>query len=199
MTATVTPSDPAYVVVAADTSKVVVAGGTSKTIVAKDTSSVVVAKDTSKVIVAGETSKTVVAKNVSRVVVACKQGPKGVRGPTGPSGSGSFTMIAGEIIGANAPIKTGGDNLAYIGSNLVPADVGAVVGISENAALIGEEVQVSRGELHNAGWNFAPGLIFLGDRAITSVAPVVGFTQILATVLSPTDIMGTLFMPIKLG
>jgi len=144
-------------------------------------------------------NKTVVEvipeNRVVDVISVGTQGPQGIRGPTGPSGSGSFTMIAGEIIGANAPIKTGGDNLAYIGSNLVPADVGAVVGISENAALIGEEVQVSRGELHNAGWNFAPGLIFLGDRAITSVAPVVGFTQILATVLSPTDIMGTLFMP----
>ena len=139
-----------------------------------------------------------VENKIVEVFTVGMQGPQGIRGPTGPSGSGSFTMIAGEIIGANAPIKTGGDNLAYIGSNLVPADVGAVVGISENAALIGEEVQVSRGELHNSGWNFAPGLIFLGDRAITSVAPVTGFTQILATVLSPTDIMGTLFMPIKL-
>ena len=155
--------------------------------------------DTVQIIIQPEVVEIIPENRVVDVISVGTQGLQGIRGPTGPSGSGSFTMIAGEIIGANAPIKTGGDNLAYIASNLVPADVGAVVGISENAALIGEEVQVSRGELHNAGWNFAPGLIFLGDRAITSVAPVVGFTQILATVLSPTDIMGTLFQPIVLG
>lgn len=132
------------------------------------------------------------------LITAGIQGPQGIRGPTGPSGSGSFTMIAGEIIGANAPIKVNADGFAYIASNLVGTDSGNIVGISENSALIGEEVQVSRGELHNSNWAFVLGAIYVGNRIITQVPPAIGFTQIIATAISPVDIIGTLFTPIEL-
>jgi len=147
-------------------------------------------------------NKTVVEvipeNRVVDVISVGTQGPQGIRGPTGPSGSGSFTMIAGEIIGANAPIKVNADGFAYIASNLVGTDSGNIVGISENSALIGEEVQVSRGELHNSNWAFVLGAIYVGNRIITQVPPAIGFTQIIATAISPVDIIGTLFTPIEL-
>jgi len=198
MTATVTPSDPAYVVVAADTSMVVVAGGTSKTIVAKDTSSVVVAKDTSKVIVAGETSKTVVAKNVSRVVVACKQGPRGVKGDRGPAGSADFEMEAGENLNANLAVKTDNDGKVYVASNLVPEDILNVIGFSTASALAGETTIITKGLLHNAAWNWVLGAVYLGDRTMTQTPPVTGFSMVIATATSPNDLISTFYQPIEL-
>jgi len=132
------------------------------------------------------------------VITAGTQGPQGIRGPTGPSGSGSFTMIAGEIINSNMPIKVNADGFAYIASNLVSTDIANVVGISETSALIGEEVNVSRGELHNNSWSFVLGAIYVGDRTITQTPPAQGFLQIIATAISPQDIVGTLFQPFAL-
>ena len=132
------------------------------------------------------------------LITAGKQGAMGVRGPTGPSGSGSFTMIAGEIINANTGIKVNADGFAYIASNLVGGDIGSVVGISENAALIGEELQVSRGELENPAWTWAVGAIYLGNRTLTQTPPATGFVQIIATAVSPTTLIGTLFQPFAL-
>lgn len=129
------------------------------------------------------------------VITAALQGPQGIRGPVGPSGSGGFELEAGENINANMPIKVSASGLAYVASNLIDTDAGNVVGIAQHAALISETLLVTRGESHNNAWTWLAGPIYLGDRTLTQVPPSLGFTQIIATAVSPVDIVGTLFQP----
>ena len=139
-----------------------------------------------------------VENKIVEVFTVGMQGPQGIRGPTGPSGSGGFNLTAGETINANMPIKVNADGFAYIASNLVGIDAGNVVGISQTSALIGESITVSRGELHNISWTWMTGAIYIGDRTLTQTPPATGFLQIIATAISPQDIVGTLLQPFAL-
>ena len=132
------------------------------------------------------------------VIAVGLQGPQGIRGETGPSGSGGFNMTAGETLNSNSPIKVNADGFAYMASNLTADDFYNVVGISQTSALIGEEVTITRGELHESGWNWVLGGIYVGDKVLTQTPPTDGFVQIIATAISPVDIIGILHIPVEL-
>lgn len=124
-------------------------------------------------------------------------GPKGDKGDTGDAG-GSLMLPAGEAINATIPVVTDTLGRAIKASNLNPAHIGRVFGMTTSAALVGEAVNiVPIGMLENLTWTFSEGPIFLGDGQLTQTAPTSGFLQIIGTALSATKISVNIQQPFK--
>lgn len=152
-----------------------------------------VVQEISKIVTVGE-SRTVVnvVQDVVKIVTVAEQGPPGIQGPPGPSGSGSSSVI--EI--ANSDLS-GGRVVQIVGNSLVDyadkdsASVSNVLGITLNAAIQGDKVNVQTvGEITEPTWNWTLGSpIFLGNNGqLMQTVPTRGYSLQVAIPVSPTKI-----------
>lgn len=116
----------------------------------------------------------------------------------------------GGIISGVAAIATAGHRALYPradGSGLAVASAsdvthaGRVVGISLAAASAGASIAyVDDGPIDEPSWSFTPGPVWLGEQGqITQALPSAGFTQIVGTAVTPTQIVVSLQPPIILA
>lgn len=112
-----------------------------------------------------------------------------VIGPAGPSFTASVYQ-AGEAIGGHRAVVIKADGKVWLVS---PADAEAsgVAGITTGAVAAGGQVPIaSFGEVEEAGWNWAPGPIWLGaNGALTQIVPNAGAIVSLGVSAGPTKMI----------
>ena len=125
------------------------------------------------------------------------------RGERGSSGSSNVEIIAGEAIGGHRVVLQLGDR-AYYATNENAQHGMRVLGITENAATLGDTLSVIRaGTIAEPSWNLdVESPVFLGvNGLITQTAPVTpsAFSLIIGFPISSTEIFVSLREPISSG
>ncbi len=119
------------------------------------------------------------------------KGDKGDKGDTGSSGaSSSYTYTAGEILGGHKAIVID-NNLAYYTDCTNLDHINKPIGISSNASISGGNVTVVfYGEMEESSWNWnTEKPIWISTNGIlTQIAPVTGFSCIIAFPITPIKI-----------
>ena len=117
-------------------------------------------------------------------------GAKGDKGDTGESGAVASTLIAGETMNSTVPAMLDGSGTVFIADNTNPAHAGLVIGITAQAATIGNVIDINQGgKLSSVTWTWVAGPIYVGAGVLTQTLPVTGFIQQVAVALSATEII----------
>jgi hypothetical protein len=143
---------------------------------------------------------TVAASAVATSVVVGVQGPPGPAGPVGPSGGLEATLLATVPLGGYRVIASDGlGNIDYATTDN-PACANLLVGVSRNAAVAGDLIQIiQHGEIEDGTWNWAPQQpVFLGKNGtlVQTIPEDATFSVIVAVPLSPTRLFITVREPI---
>ena len=153
---------------------------------------VILVEGGSLTVVSGDTV-SVAPTQKNHTVIGCTQGVPGTSFIEG------LEAVAGEDIAANLPIKLDLEGKAFIVSNLQIGDIGLVVGFSKNSAIAGGHLSITTdGEMGNATWTWAEGVIYLGDGIPTQTIPTSGFSQVLASSNTPTKMIVNLMQAVIL-
>ncbi len=107
------------------------------------------------------------------------QGPQGPPGIPGPSGGQAIQRLAGQNLSSGRAVVLEG-NLAYYFDPLDSAHIGRLVGVTLNAALTGDTVNIQiAGEVTDAAFAFtADAPVFVGAAGVlTSATPTAGIIQ----------------------
>lgn len=123
------------------------------------------------------------------VVAAGTQGPQGRPGMPGPAGGSAFQRLAGETLSALRVVyELAGQVFALDASDA--EHIALLLGLTLTAADTGAAINVQRsGSIDDAGWNWQPGLVWLGaGGALTQTPPVDGFAVLLGAAVSATSI-----------
>lgn len=118
----------------------------------------------------------------------------GLQGPQGTPGAGGAQTIvynAGEPISGHKVVRMD-SGLVYIADSSNDAHLGQAIGISTNAASIGNPVTVQTiGEITDASLVFStPGPVFVGTNgAVTQTAPSTGWIQRVGTALDSDSLL----------
>lgn len=150
--------------------------------------------------VEGPTQATVLATDLAiAVVTVAEQGPPGPPGldSSGAGAGNSFAIVAGAVVSEyQVAVSIGG--LAYTASASNLGHFGCVAGLFAQTSSSGAAAAVQySGEIANAGWSFAPGVVFVGAAGqVTQTPPSVGFLQVVGTVMNPTTILIDVHEPI---
>jgi hypothetical protein len=134
------------------------------------------------------------------LVTEGEQGPPGVPGAPGPAGGQAVQRTAGEAISALRAVYEL-DGLVYIADAFDEPTVYLMIGVAISAAAFGGALNIQRsGEITDSGWNWTPGLVWLGSNgALTQTPPVSGFSVNVGVAVSPTRLWLNLDYPINLG
>lgn len=128
-------------------------------------------------------------------------GPQGPAGPTGPSGGAGFDRVADVTLGGHRCVRaTSASGVDYADPG-TPAHRDSVLGITANAAVAGDPVDVIvSGPMSDGSWAWTPGQpIYAGPSgALTQTPPVAGWLRVLGFASSPTSIVVQLLPPIVL-
>lgn len=123
------------------------------------------------------------------IVESAQQGPTGPVGP--PGAAGAVNYRAAEALGGHQAIilDTNGEAISADSTNYFHANV---VGLTTNAAIIGDNVQVvSKGLMEHSGWTLTVGQpVYLGlSGSVTQVMPASAvFMKVLGTAIAVTRI-----------
>ncbi len=119
----------------------------------------------------GGTQPTIVVEEQPAVVVALP-GTQGLPGPIGPAG-GQLNAEAGGTLNGHRAVAVASDGRLQHASADNPDHALAVLGIIEQAVVIGETVPVrSNDVIEFSGWAWAPGPVLLGlDGQLTQTLP----------------------------
>lgn len=149
----------------------------------------------------GAVAVAVRQQQVVRVLTGTAQGPAGPAGPIGPAGATYMTLIAGTPLSGHKVVKISPLGSAHYADSDNPADAGSVVGVTMNAALPGDPVNVqAAGELGEVSWSWTPGLpVFLGPAGtLTQVPAATGFQLAIGVAVTPTKLIINIKQPIVL-
>ena len=167
-------------------------------------STVVVIDEETVVITEAPVPSVVVTESPApEIVQIIAEGPQGPPGPPGPSGAGGNTITrdaSTAIGGQRLVIGTSGGEVAYADSTN-DAHLGKILGLSLNAANIGEEVEVllfGYTEFNGWSWNTTLPIYASSNGLLTQTPPTTGFSQIVATAETATRIYLRLREPIDL-
>lgn len=119
---------------------------------------------------------------------------------SGSSGGLVDTYIAGAVLGGDRVVMLNGGLLYYYDPTVL-ANYGKIVGISKNAALVGETVKVTELGLHNnPGWGLTPDSIYYATTAgnITITPPTTGITQVVGYSKDANSMVVTIKQQVKL-
>lgn len=109
-----------------------------------------------------ELAVTVVPPQPVSTALSVGQGPAGPQGPQGLPG-GQVQLVAASTINGHRAIAANADGQAIHADALTRAHALAIVGITEQAANVGESLQVrSTGSITHAGWSWTAGPVLLG-------------------------------------
>jgi len=105
----------------------------------------------------------------------------------------SFSRVevtAGEALGGHRAVVVA-NNEAFYADPSSPSQAGQYVGITSNAAQLGDPVQVNfTGEMTESSWSWAPGSIYVGaNGTLTQTRPTTGWVLNIATALEPTRVL----------
>ena len=123
-----------------------------------------------------------------------------VTGPPGPAGDANVTFTAGVAIGGHRLVRLNAGLLRYM-SNDQPADANMALGVSRNAAALGQAVTVQgSGLLSEPSWTWTPDLpVFCGiNGLLTQLVPTAGFILVIGVAVSATDIIIAIKTPLVL-
>lgn len=138
-------------------------------------------------------------------------GPAGPQGPIGPSGvqgipgdtsGSSITLVAGIPISGHKVVITGLNNKIEYADNTIISTSYLVLGISQNAAIIGDPVSVKyTGEIIEPSWNWIPNLpIYCGTNGnLTQMIPTVGFILLMGIATTSNSMIVSIKQPIILN
>lgn len=119
------------------------------------------------------------------------KGDKGDKGDTGESGaSSSYTYTAGEILGGHRSVIID-NNLAYYADCTNLNHINKIIGISNNASILGGEVTVVFfGEMEESSWSWdITKPIWISTNGLfTQTPPETGFSCIIAMPITTTKI-----------
>lgn len=110
--------------------------------------------------------------------------------------------IAGETVGTNRVIICDVDGKYYHADSSDISHVGKVIGISKNATLTDEDIDlITSGSLEDQAFTFNPGqsVFFDTQGALTQTPPSVGFIQVVGTAVSPTKVLVGIKSPVILA
>lgn len=122
-----------------------------------------------------------------------QQGPRGIPGIPGPAGGASFQKLAGEVLSGHRAVRIEGGKAYYCDGNN-PLHVGSCIGISLNAAIVNDAVNIQAlGEVTEPSWSFSEGPLFVQGGGQISSTPGLAFTQEIGRVVNAT----TLFLNVQ--
>ena len=150
------------------------------------------AQDTVVIRDSGVATVAIRQQQVVQVLTGSAQGPAGPAGPVGPAGATYMTFAAGAALGGHKVVKAGPLGAVYYADSDNPVDAGGVIGVTMNAALQGDPVNVqATGEMEESGWSWTPGLpVFLGPLGtLTQTPPVTGFQLVIGVASAPTKLV----------
>jgi hypothetical protein len=128
--------------------------------------------------------------------------PITIEGPIGPAGpaGGNIATTAAVDCGGHKVVRAVAGGVAPASSNNL-ADLGKVVGVTLNAALMGDLIEYSySAEIIEPSWNWTVGPIYLGLNGVpTQTPPTTGFIQQIGVATAPTKIVVSLGPPILLS
>lgn len=128
-----------------------------------------------------------------------EQGPPGLPGAPGPAGGSAFQRIAGETLSALRAVYELDGVVRYLDSS--DADhIDLLLGLTLTAATPGAPVNIQRsGPIDDAGWNWAPGPVWLGaDGTLTQTPPADGYDVLIGAAMSATRLTLNIQDPITL-
>lgn len=167
-------------------------------------STIIVIDEETVVVTEAPVPTVVVEQNPEpEIVQIIAEGPQGPQGPPGPAGTGSnvvFRDASTAIGGQRLVIGTAGGEVAYA-DNTNSSHLGKVLGLSLNAANVGEEVEVllfGYTEFNGWSWNTALPIFASTNGLLTQTPPTTGFSQIVGTAETATRIYFRLREPISL-
>lgn len=161
-------------------------------------SELIVSEVTSTQILTVEDGSTLVStETVTELLEVAQQGLPGPQGLPGSAGAAYLTYAAGQVISGHRVIKTSGGS-AYYASSAAPGDANLMLGISLNAALQGDPVNVQySGEVTEPSWAWTPDqVVFCGVDGVLTQTPPSGVQTIVAVASTPTKIVINIRQPI---
>jgi hypothetical protein len=149
------------------------------------------------------TVRSTVVSTVRSPVIVSTGVATGPAGPAGASGSTDVTRTAGVVISGHRAVTEDGTGLLRYADNTTAADAWGPVGVSTNAAVIGDPVVVVRsGELTEPSWTWTPlGRIWLGVAgALTQTMPTApAFLRVIGIATSATSMWVDPSIPVQLS
>lgn len=128
-----------------------------------------------------------------------EQGPPGLPGAPGPAGGSAFQRSAGETLSALRAVYELDGVVRYLDYRDAE-HVDLLLGLTLTAATPGAPVNIQRsGPIDDAGWNWAPGPVWLGPAGtLTQAPPAEGYDVLIGAAMSATRLTLNLQAPIDL-
>ena len=144
------------------------------------------------------TEEQIVTTSVSELAVLT-MGQQGPAGPAGPSGGTGYTYPAstGSISGHRVVTFDAQHRVKYASNDTV-AHANQIVGVTKNAAMENDQVEVVRsGEITEPSWNFTPNLpVYLGHNGYLTQTPPSPADAVFSVVIGFPITSTTLFVSI---
>jgi hypothetical protein len=137
-----------------------------------------------------------------QVIFGGEQGPSGPVGPPGPTGGIALQYQAGEALGGHRMVVLDDTGKAVYADNTVLSHANKVLGMTTGAASMGGIATIQTGgEMTEPSWSWVLDTpIWLSSSGmLTQVAPVTGFSLIVAFPITATKIFINLHEPIILN
>jgi hypothetical protein len=137
-----------------------------------------------------------------QVIFGGEQGPSGPVGPPGPTGGIALQYQAGEALGGHRMVVLDDTGKAVYADNTVLSHANKVLGMTTGAASMGGIATIQTGgEMTEPSWSWVLDTpIWLSSSGmLTQVAPVTGFSLIVAFPITATKIFINLREPIILN
>lgn len=163
------------------------------------------ATESQAVIEVSERSAAVIETATTETLLVGRQGisvvTAGVQGPEGyspPPGGASVEYISGEALNMYSPVVIA-DGLVAPADQSDLAHLGQVIGVAVTSATLGGQVRILQiGRVVNPTWNWIPGPIYLGVKALTQTPATSGILQVLAVAVTATEILVAVKQPFQL-
>jgi hypothetical protein len=137
-----------------------------------------------------------------QVIFGGEQGPSGPPGPPGPTGGDALQYQAGEALGGHRMVVLDDTGKAIYADNTVLSHANKVLGMTTGAASMGYTAMIQTGgEMTEPSWSWVLDTpIWLSSSGmLTQVAPVTGFSLIVAFPITATKVFINLHEPIFLN
>jgi hypothetical protein len=137
-----------------------------------------------------------------QVIFGGEQGPSGPPGPPGPTGGIALQYQAGEALGGHRMVVLDDTGKAVYADNMVFSHANKVLGMTTGAASMGDTATIQTGgEMTEPSWSWVLDTpIWLSSSGmLTQVAPIAGFSLIVAFPITATKIFINLREPIILN
>lgn len=161
-----------------------------------------------ELLVVSETEQLLLAPDEPELLVVDQPGAAELlqvaeQGPPGPAGSTKASYPSAGTVQGHKVVMLAADGAVAHADSAVPAHVGAVIGVSLNAAAPPDQVLVQfSGDVDHPGWAWVPDApVFVGNAgALVQPQPAgAAWLQIVGWARSPTRLLVQINPPISIG